>query len=55
MQAEVLKTSRIQNDSMFVMANSDMPFNPQYVKPTQLPATIQGQIATAAVGQTFGP
>jgi peptidyl-prolyl cis-trans isomerase D len=38
---------------MFVMANSDMPFNPQYVKPTQLPATIQGQIATAAVGQTL--
>ncbi len=44
-----------KNDSMFVMANSDSPFNPQYVKPTQLPATIQGQIATAAVGQTFGP
>lgn len=44
-----------KNDSMFVMANSDMPFNPQYVTPTQLPATIQGQIASAAVGQTFGP
>jgi peptidyl-prolyl cis-trans isomerase D len=26
-----------KNDSMFVMANSDMPFNPQYVKPNQLP------------------
>ena len=44
-----------KNDSMFVMANSDMPFNPQYVAPNQLPQTIQGQIATAAVGQTFGP
>ncbi|WP_370901207.1 peptidylprolyl isomerase [Chryseobacterium gossypii] len=43
------------NDSMFVMANSDMPFNNQYLKPNQLPQTIQGQIATAAIGQTFGP
>ncbi|UZT96140.1 SurA N-terminal domain-containing protein [Chryseobacterium fluminis] len=43
------------NDSMFVMANSDMPFNNQYLKPTQLPQAIQGQIATAAIGQTFGP
>ncbi|MEI7488476.1 MAG: SurA N-terminal domain-containing protein [Chryseobacterium sp.] len=43
------------NDSMFVMANSDMPFNNQYLKPTQLPQAVQGQIATAAVGQTFGP
>ncbi|MBB4807983.1 peptidyl-prolyl cis-trans isomerase D [Chryseobacterium defluvii] len=43
------------NDSMFVMANSDMPFSDQYFKPNQLPQTIQGQIATAAVGQTFGP
>jgi peptidyl-prolyl cis-trans isomerase D len=44
-----------KNDSMFVMANSDMPYNNQYVTPNQLPQTIQGQIATAAVGQTFGP
>ncbi|MCT2564460.1 peptidylprolyl isomerase [Chryseobacterium herbae] len=44
-----------KNDSMFVMANSDMPFNNQYAKPNQLPQSIQGQIATAAVGQTFGP
>ncbi|ASW75538.1 peptidylprolyl isomerase [Chryseobacterium piperi] len=43
------------NDSMFVMANSDMPFNNQYLKPNQLPQAIQGQIATAAIGQTFGP
>jgi peptidyl-prolyl cis-trans isomerase D len=40
---------------MFIMANSDMPFNPQYVKPNQLPQTIQAQLPTAAVGQTFGP
>ncbi len=44
-----------KNDSMFVMANSDMPFNAQYVKPNQLPQTIQAQIPAAAVGQTFGP
>jgi len=44
-----------KNDSMFVMANSDMPFNAQYVKPNQLPQAIQGQITSAAIGQTFGP
>lgn len=44
-----------KNDSMFIMANSDMPFNPQYVKPDQLPQTIQAQIPSAAIGQTFGP
>jgi len=44
-----------KNDSMFVMANSDMPFNAQYVKPNQLPQSIQGQITSAAIGQTFGP
>jgi len=44
-----------KNDSMFVMANSDMPYNSQYVPANQLPQTIQGQIATAAIGQTFGP
>lgn len=44
-----------KNDSMFVMANSDMPYNPQYMKPNQLPQTIQAQIPSAAIGQTFGP
>lgn len=44
-----------KNDSMFVMANSDMPFNNQYVSVSQLPQALQGQIATAAIGQTFGP
>lgn len=44
-----------KNDSMFVMANSDMPYNPQYVKPNQLPQAIQAQLPTAAIGQTFGP
>lgn len=44
-----------KNDSMFIMANSDMPFNAQYLKPNQLPQTIQAQIPSAAIGQTFGP
>ncbi|AZA55887.1 peptidylprolyl isomerase [Chryseobacterium shandongense] len=44
-----------KNDSMFVMANSDMAFNPQYMKPDQLPQTIQAQIPTATIGQVFGP
>ncbi len=44
-----------KNDSMFIMANSDMPFNPQYLKPNQLPQTIQAQLPTAAIGQTFDP
>lgn len=44
-----------KNDSMFIMANSDMPFNAQYLKPNQLPQTIQAQLPTAAIGQTFGP
>jgi len=44
-----------KNDSMFVTANSDTPFNNQYVKPNQLPQAIQAQIPAATVGQTFGP
>lgn len=44
-----------KNDSMFVMANSDMPFNAQYMKPNQLPQTIQAQVPSAAIGQVFGP
>lgn len=44
-----------KNDSMFVMANSDMPFNAQYMNPNQLPQTIQAQVPSAAIGQVFGP
>lgn len=43
------------NDSMFVMANSDVPFNNQYVQANQMPQGLQGKIETAAIGQTFGP
>jgi len=43
------------NDSMFVELNSDVPFIPQYVSPTQLPAELKDKVATAAIGQTFGP
>lgn len=44
-----------ENDSMFVMLNSDLPFNPTYFKKEQLPQTIAEQIPTASIGQTFGP
>jgi peptidyl-prolyl cis-trans isomerase D len=43
------------NDSMFVMANSDVPFNNQYVPVNQMPQGLQGKLETAAIGQTFGP
>ncbi len=43
------------NDSMFVMANSDIPFNNQYVSANQMPQGLKGKIETAAIGQTFGP
>lgn len=44
-----------KNDSMFVTLNSDLPFNPSYFSVNQLPQTLQSQIGSAAVGQTFGP
>jgi len=44
-----------KNDSMFVELNSDVSFIPQYVSPAQLPAELKDKIATAAIGQTFGP
>jgi len=44
-----------KNDSMFVELNSDVPFIPQYVSPAQLPAELKDKIATATIGQTFGP
>jgi peptidyl-prolyl cis-trans isomerase D len=43
------------NDSMFVELNSDIPFIPQYVSPEQLPQGLKDKIATATIGQTFGP
>ena len=43
------------NDSMFVELNSDLPFNPTYVSPNQLPQSISSWITTASPGQTFGP
>ncbi|WP_139421624.1 peptidylprolyl isomerase [Chryseobacterium mulctrae] len=43
------------NDSMFVMANSDMPYNNAYVQANQMPQGLQGKIEAAAIGQVFGP
>ena len=44
-----------KNDSMFVELNSDVPFIPQYVSLNQIPQELKDKIATAAIGQTFGP
>ncbi len=44
-----------KNDSMFVELNSDVPFIPQYVGLNQVPQELKDKIATAAIGQTFGP
>lgn len=43
------------NDSLFVETNSDMRFVPQYFPASQLPAGIKDKIATASIGQIFGP
>lgn len=43
------------NDSMFVTLNSDLPFNPRYLKKEQLPLGIAEQISNATIGQAFGP
>lgn len=43
------------NDSMFVMLNSDLPFNPAYFRAEQLPPSISDKVASASIGQTFGP
>ncbi|WP_407401447.1 SurA N-terminal domain-containing protein [Chryseobacterium sp.] len=44
-----------KNDSLFVMANSDMPYNSQYAPMNQMPQFLQGKLEAASVGQTFGP
>ncbi len=44
-----------KNDSMFVMVNSDVPFNNQYFPASQMPQGLQGKLESAAIGQTFGP
>lgn len=43
------------NDSLFVMANSDMPYNNQYITSTQMPPSLKDKIGTAAIGQVIGP
>lgn len=42
-------------DSMFVMLNSDLPFNPTYFSKEQLPPAIADQVASGSIGQIFGP
>ena len=43
------------NDSMFIALNSDLPFNPTYFSKDQLPMSIRDKVATAGIGETFGP
>ena len=43
------------NDSMFIALNSDLPFNPTYFPKDQLPMSIRDKVATASIGETFGP
>ena len=43
------------NDSMFIAMNSDLPFNPTYFSKDQLPMSIRDKVATAGLGETFGP
>ncbi|MCZ2083787.1 MAG: peptidylprolyl isomerase [Flavobacteriales bacterium] len=44
-----------KNDSMFIALNSDLPFNPTYFSKDQLPLAIRDKVATANIGETFGP
>ena len=43
------------NDSLFVETNSDMRFVSQYFPANQLPAGIKDKVASANIGQIFGP
>ena len=47
--------SNTVDDSLFVETNSDIRFMSQYFPANQLPAGIKDKVATASVGQLFGP
>jgi len=44
-----------KNDSMFVMVNSDVPFNSQYLPLERQLQDLRGYLRTSPVGKTFGP
>lgn len=44
-----------KNDSLFLTINSEAAYNPAYFSAQQLPAALQGKVASAAIGQSFGP
>lgn len=44
-----------ENDSMFVVLNSDIPYNGSYLTENQLPTGIKEWAKTASKGQVFGP
>ncbi len=43
------------NDSMFVMLNSELPFDSRYLSENQLPPAIREWVKTASKGQINGP
>lgn len=49
----VKQFATVENDSLFVSANSDVPFNGQYVNVGSLPEKLKG--AALQKGATFGP
>lgn len=44
-----------KSDSLFVLTNSSVGFNPNYLLKEQLPENLRASIAGASIGQTFGP
>lgn len=44
-----------KSDSLFVMLNSDMPFDNRYLSEMELPPSIRDWTKTASVGQITGP
>ncbi len=49
----VKQFATVENDSLFVSANSDVPFNGQFVNPGSVPEKLKG--ATLQKGAIFGP
>jgi len=46
---------KTKNDSMFVMVNSDVPFNSQYLPLDRQLQDIRNYLKTSPIGKTFGP
>jgi len=46
---------KTKNDSMFVMVNSDIPFNSKYLPLDRQLQDIRSNLITSSIGKTFGP